>query len=172
MLIATTNLNRGDEVRLCGIDSSSTCTSISLFENGEYKSYKIAEVSKKYYPTQWDRVDQMIILICKILDQFQPDIVYQEDSWKGQNIDTLKCLTTIMGAVRHWALDHGCEYYKILPSSWRGQLGLNEYMKKRPDLKDKTIEFVKERYGINPETDDVSDSICIGLAGLKLIGEK
>ena len=52
-----------------------------------------------------------------------------------------------------------------MPSQWRKVLGLNQYEADRKQLKQKTIEYIENRYKIEIPQDDVSDSIAIGLAG-------
>lgn len=151
---------------LCGIDSSTSNTSIALFENGEYKDYTLISMDKKQYPTKWDRLNPMLVEISKVLEKYKPDVIYQEDSYKGNNIDNLKVLTNILGGVRFWALTHNAEYYKLLPSQWRKVLKLNEYEADRTILKQKTIEYIQGKYHIDVPTDDVSDSIAIGAAGI------
>lgn len=159
-----------NSTRLCGIDSSTSATSISLFVDGKFVDYKLIEIDKKQFPTQWDRLNPMIKEIGKSIESFQPTIIYQEDSWKGKNVDTCKCLSTILGAVRYWAITNNCEYYRLMPSQWRAKLNLQKYEAERPELKNITMEFIKDKYGIEVPTDDVSDSIAIGLAGLKFYG--
>lgn len=151
---------------LCGIDSSTSATSISCFIDGKLVDYKLIQINKKEYPTAWERLNPMLYEIIDVLNKYKPNIIYQEDSWKGRNVDTLKVLTNILGGVRMWALEHNCEYYRLMPSQWRAVLKLNEYEAQRPDLKNITYEYIKEKYNIEPETDDVSDSIAVGLAGL------
>lgn len=153
-------------MRLCGIDSSTTATSISLFIDGEYEEYSLIEMDKKKMPTMWQRLNPMISDIIEVLNKYKPDVIYQEDSWKGKNIDSLKCLTNILGAVRMWAIANNCNYYTIYPSEWRAKLNLNKWLEERESLKAKAMDYIKEKYGIEVPTDDVSDSICIGLAGM------
>ena len=157
------------DTRLCGIDSSTSNTGLSLFVNGKLVGYKLISLDKKD-TTQWDRLNPMLKQIGEVLSEWKPNIIYQEQSWKGRNIDTLKCLTNIMGGVRFWALMNNCEYYVLLPSQWRARLGLNKYEAERPELKNAAMQFVKDKYDIDVPTDDISDCICLGLAGLSFYG--
>lgn len=151
--------------RLVGIDSSTTATSISLFINGKYKDYTLIKIDKNEYPTKWDRLDPMLKEIGNVLDRYKPDIIYQENSYKGNNVDNLKALTNILGGVRFWAIMNESEYYQLMPSQWRKVLSLNEYEADRKVLKQKTIEYIEKKFKIKVPQDDVSDSIAIGLAG-------
>lgn len=158
-------------MRICGIDSSTTATSISLFVNGQFQDYSLIVGDKKKYPTKWDRIDPMLKNIGEVLDKYNPDIVYQENSYKGNNVDNLKALTNILGGVRFWCVERDKEYHQLMPAQWRAVLKLNKYEAERPELKNIAMEFVREKYGIEVPTDDVSDAICIGLCGLILKGE-
>lgn len=156
-------------IRLCGIDSSTSNTGLSLFVDGKLVSYKLITLDKKD-TTKWERLNPMMKEIGEILNEWKPSIIYQEQSWKGRNVDTLKCLTNIMGGVRFWSLMNGSEYYVLLPSQWRSKLDLNKYMAEREELKDNAKQYIKEKYNIEVPTDDVSDAICIGLAGNLIYG--
>lgn len=154
-------------VTLLGIDSSTSNTGISIFVDGKYKTYKLISFST-HGTTQWERLDPMMKGIGEVLNKYKPDIVYQEQSWKGMNVDVLKCLTNIMGGVRFWCLENNCDYHVIMPSQWRAELGLNKFKAERDELKTMAKEYIKERYKLDVPTDDVSDCICIGLAGLEI----
>lgn len=45
---------------------------------------------------------------------------------------------------------------------------MNEYKTERKKLKEQSVAFVKDKFNIKAETDDIADAICIGLAGCKL----
>ena len=156
---------------LLGIDSSTSITGISVFVDGKFKTYELVVTSKKG-TTQWERLNPMMKGVAKVLNKYRPNIVYQEQSWKGQNVDTLKCLTNIMGGVRFWCLEHDCKYEVILPSQWRAVLGLNKFKAERDELKDMAKQYIKNKYNLDVPTDDVSDCICIALAGVEIERKK
>lgn len=153
-------------MRLCGIDSSSRFTAISLFINGEYETYRLIDLHKVQDSDQ--RIDRMILAIYETLDAYNPEIIYQEFTWVARNPKTALLLTIIVGAVKGWAVSHDCEFKEIAPSAWRKILGLNEYKDNRKELKQKAINYIEETIGLTPETDDVADAVCIGFAGCKI----
>ncbi len=154
-------------MKLVGLDSSTFCTALSFWEDGKYLEYSILDLHKsKNYKTKWDRIDPMISHILNKLNEFQPDIVYQEDSWAGKDMDTLKALTNILGAVRGWCLVNNKTYYKVMPTSWRATLKLNKSKAKREELKQITKDYIESKYGFECPTDDVSDAIAIGEHGI------
>ena len=155
---------------LCGIDSSSRITALSLFKDGQYKEYKLIDLSK--YKDAEKRIDEMIRSIYEVLDKWNPDVIYQEYTWVSQNPKVALMLTMIVGAVRGWAAKHMREWHKIVPAMWRAQLKLNEYMAERSKLKGRAIDYVYDKYGIVVPTDDVADAICIGEAGCMIYSKK
>lgn len=157
------------KTKICGIDSSTSATSISLFEGNCFIDYELILGDKKKYPNKWDRLNPMIEDIFIKLDIFKPDIVFQEDDYKGNNIDNLKALTHILGAVRGWCIVNNANYYTLMPSEWRAKLGLNKYSAERNELKQMTKDYIENRYNIVVPQDDISDSIAIALAGLKIL---
>lgn len=89
---------------ICGIDSSTQKTGISKFDScsGELLNYKLIDLHK--IKDKDKRIDQMMLSICNQLTAWSPDIVYIEDTWDRNNIQTLKMLTYIVGGVRYWCL--------------------------------------------------------------------
>lgn len=155
---------------LCGIDSSTNYTALSYFQDGEFKKYELIDLHKERDAQA--RLKQMILKIYDVLNEWNPDVIYQECTWVSRNPKTVLTLTSLIGAVQGWAFSHDCEWNKIFPSEWRASLGLNEHGKDRFDLKMFAKEYIKTEYGIEVPTDDVSDAICIGLAGVKIINTK
>ena len=155
---------------LCGIDSSTNYTALSYFKDGKFRKYELIDLHKE--KDSEERLKQMILAIYSVLDKWRPDIIYHEYTWVARNPKTALTLTSIIGAVQGWAISHNCEWNKISPSTWRASLGLSEYGKDRTDLKKSAKEYIKTEYGIEVPTDDVSDAICIGLAGIKIMNIK
>lgn len=153
-------------MRLCGIDSSSRFTAISLFVNGEYETYRLIDLHN--IQDSEERMERMLLAIYETLDAYSPDVIYQEFTWVARNPKTALLLTIIVGAVKGWAVSHDCKFKEIAPSAWRKILGLNEYKDSRKELKQKAINYIEETIEIIPETDDVADAICIGFSGCKL----
>lgn len=56
----------------------------------------------------------------------------------------------------------------IRPTHWRKVLGLSNSSKlNRKEKKEATITYVKEKYKINEDIDDICDAICIGECYIK-----
>lgn len=152
-------------ITLCGIDSSTEKTGISLFKNGEYvDSILIDKSSNKDVDS---RINEMQLAIGKQLDKWKPDIVYNEETYFGKGIDTLKKLSYILGGIRYWCAIHKVKYRLISPQTWRSVIHLAKFGEERTDAKKKAMLYVRKKYGVNAKTDDISDSICIGEAGCR-----
>lgn len=147
---------------LCGIDSSTRYTAISCFENGRLDRYELIDLHRE--KDAETRTNEMVKCIYLILDEMMPDVVYQELTWLGNNPKTTIQLTSLLGAVRGWAIYNHADYYQISASKWRKLLEFNNTVE-RKEQKKQSINYVKEEFEVDPETDDVADAICIGLAG-------
>lgn len=146
-------------IRFCGIDASTKSTGICLLIDGKLSDYKLIDF--KSYDDREERTKLMCNTLLKQLSEYNPDIVYIEDSWNSANVDVTKLLTRIMGVTYAWCLAKNREWHSILPSQWRKYCGFEIGKKKRQELKQMSIDYVKEKYGIDVN-DDVSD--CIALA--------
>ena len=157
--------------RMVGIDSSTKKTGLSLFVDGELKDYCLVDYSKVKDIN--DRINQMGLGVLSVLGDWLPDMIYiEEPKGEGRNVELVHKLSEILGIVRCWAITHGCYYEEVKPSVWRHDLGIEQGKKKREELKAASISYVKDKYGIIPETDDVADSICVGAAMVEKYGGK
>ena len=83
------------ETRLCGIDSSTQKTGISLFVNGEYKDSIL--INHSNCKDSELRVNMMIHSIIEKLNEWKPQIIAIEDDWNKQNVQVTKALSEITG---------------------------------------------------------------------------
>lgn len=110
----------------------------------------------------------MMMSICDYLDEHKVDKIIMEESMMTNNIDTVKKLSNIAGAVMYYAASHNIEFQFDLPSSWRKRTGLTQGRSvKRDVLKAEAIAAVKQEYGMDL-TDDECESILIARSGFDL----
>lgn len=153
-------------VRMVSIDSSTRCTGMALFEDGKLKAHGVIDLSSQKEIEK--RSDDMGLKIMKNLNALSPSIVYIERPRGRGNPQTLRKLTTIVGMVRGYCIYRGIYFEEISPTEWRKDLGFKQGRNvKRDEEKRQSIEYVKDKYHINPKTDDESDAICIGDAMCK-----
>lgn len=150
-------------MKLCGIDSSTSATGVSFFIDGEYFDHVLFDHHKNKNVDE--RIDSMIRDITKQLQKWSPDIVWiEQPKGSGRNVEMIRKLAEILGAVRCWCVVKQREYHEIMPSQWRKWLpGYEQGKKERSELKNESIKYVKEHLNIEA-TDDEADSICIGIA--------
>lgn len=155
---------------MVSIDSSTKKTGMTLFVGGHMTSYTLIDNSK--IKDVNERIDKMCIDIIKQLSKWSPSVVYiEEPKGEGRNVELVRKLSEILGAVRVWCLTHGSTYDEIKPSVWRKYVGIEQGAKKRDELKQASIDYVYRKYGV-VVNDDVADSICIGSAMINKYGGK
>jgi len=143
-------------------DTSTNNSALALFIDGEYQEHKL--INKSKIKDTYERINEMVKDIFDLLNKWQPDILWIEHpQGHGSNVDMVGKLCEILGAVRAWCLIHNCEYNEISPSQWRKYAGIQQGKKKRAELKQASIDYIKDKLGID-EGDDVADSIALGYA--------
>ena len=150
-------------MKLCSIDSSTSATGVSFFIDGKYSDHVLFDHHKNKDVDE--RINNMIRDIVKQLQKWNPDIVWiEQPKGSGRNVEMVRKLSEILGAVRCWCVCKKREYFEIMPSQWRKWLPEYEQGKKeRTELKQESIDYVNKHLGFDV-TDDEADSICIGLA--------
>lgn len=145
-------------MRFCGIDASSKKTGICLLIDGKLSDYKLLDFSS--YTDTEERMELMCKELLKQLSLYDPECLYIEDSWNAMNVEVTKLLTRIMGVTYAWCLAKNREWHSILPSQWRKYCGITQGKKKRKELKQASIDYVKDKYNIDVG-DDEADSIAL-----------
>lgn len=156
----------------CGIDASTSCTGICIFENDELIYYK-AIIPKG---DNWrDRLFQEGAEISKILQKYSPEIIYMEDVplKASGGLKTLVILGGVQGFIYGIAASCGIPVEFISPTTWRSKAGLfdgTKEGKKREVLKQKAIKMANNKFGLSLEwhganskfsQDDIAESILI-----------
>lgn len=156
--------------KLMSIDESSKITGCALFENGELRNYTIIDKSK--IKDSSCRLHEMCHSLWEQIKEWKPDgICIEHPQGSGSNVLTVGMLSEIIGVARAYAVEHNCDFNEIVPSAWRKKLGIKQGGgKKRAELKQMSIDYVKGLYDIDA-TDDLADAICIGTAIIKSFDE-
>lgn len=158
------------DVKLITIDGSTQKSGIAYFCNGKYKAHHLLDYSKDKNIDS--RFQDMSHGLWDLLDKYNPNIVYMEETYTSVNPQTTKVLTRLQGVVYAWCMNHGCEYNTIRPTQWRKQLGFSQGKNvKREQLKGQSVKYILDNYKLNVG-DDEADAICIADAVLKLYANK
>lgn len=158
---------------MLALDTSSSKTGWAMFENSKYKksgiiNFDTNECKKKYKGNPEQRLEDMCLAIINLLREYKPDIIVIEKLNVSRNMNATRVLSKVIGTVyTYYILTDDCSYFEIQPTQWRSQLGMQSGKKKRDELKQLSIEYVKNTLG-KDVTDDESDSICQGLAYIKM----
>lgn len=160
-----------NKCKLMGLDTSTTITGWSLFENGIYVNSDILfHDFKKLDPII--RVEDMCIDIVETLNKYTPDIIAIERPPFCNDASTLINLSEIVGVVKGWSLTKGfCEYLEYPPNEWR-RLVADEDEKipiKRNDCKIWDKMKFTEKVGREPIDDNEADAYLVGLARINQI---
>lgn len=153
-------------VKLITIDGSTKKTGIAYFCNGKYKAHHLLDFEKDKNIDS--RFESMSKGIWAILNTYNPNVVYMEETYTARNPQTTKVLTRLQGVVYAWCMNNGCEFNTIRPTQWRKWLNFTQNKNvKREQLKKQSMQYVIDNYGLEV-TDDEADAICIADAVLKM----
>lgn len=148
-------------MRLVSLDTSTQKSGCALFVDGELSDHCLIDMHKE--KDSEERMNRMCVALVKKLNVWKPDTIWIEaPEGTGGNIKTYNMLSEIIGAVRLYAAVRGCEFNEIKPPQWRKWLGFDQAKKRRADLKQMSMDYVLDNYGIDCNSDE-ADSICIGL---------
>lgn len=147
------------------LDCSTTSSGVSIFVNGKYKESFLIDLK----PMKGKAEDRLPIMMKKINDVFikyNPQIVVYEMPVVSRNAQAQRNLSELAGAVWYMSImnDSYIEFFR--PTEWRKLISDESKGRKREELKQWSILKVKELYGVETDSDDISDSILLGTAYL------
>ena len=151
-------------MKLLSIDASTKSTGVALFENGKLIDYQ------NVVETSTDALRRIKNMTKKIEDyylKYKPDRIVIEDVLPEDvrnNQKTFKSLIYLQSSIAMMLHDYKKTAEFINVNTWRKALGIPTGMYAKRELcKQKSIEYIKKKYGIEAN-DDVCDAICIGCA--------
>lgn len=149
---------------LIALDESTTCTGYAVFDNGELIKHGLFSLKNK---DVLERVSYIMEEIENLIKTYKPNNMVIEDVQITMNAATAKSLLGLQFMIEVYAHRNNisCETYRT--TKWRKILGLsNSRSLDRKAKKQETINYVKDKYGIDVLKDDESDAIAIGTAYL------
>jgi Holliday junction resolvasome RuvABC endonuclease subunit len=151
---------------IIGIDASTNKTGVAVFEDGKYKTHTLIDLHK--IKDSDVRIPKMMCAICEYIGQFNVDKIIMEESVFKTNIDTVKKLSNIAGAVIYYATSNNIEFEFALPTEWRKKIGLQQSKTvKREVLKAEAIKAVAQEYNMQL-SDDECEAILLARSGFNL----
>ena len=146
--------------RLISIDPSTKASGVATFDDGQLKDFDLFRCNDSDTES---RIHEMGAALLGYLKKQKPDIIYIEHpQGHGSNVALVGMICELLGIVRAYAIEKKIEYKELSPSVWRKYCGFNQGKKTRKELKQISIDFVKNHFNIEV-SDDVSDAISIGI---------
>ena len=165
-------------MKYMGIDASSTCTGVAIFEDDKLIYHGAIKPPKDL---NWrDRITVEGKGIENIIKQYRPSCIYMEDvPLMGKQMSTLVLLGAVQGYILSIAHHYNVPIHFLLPSQWRSDMGLFDGTKmgtKKDAMKEKAVLTANEKFGLNlrwvkPKSklneDHIAESILIAYSQIK-----
>ena len=149
------------------MDQSTRASGFAIFDDGEYVSSGVVDLSKSKLPT-YERSFEMAQRLWDILEEYKPQHLVIEDTQQQNNVKTVITLARLQGMIIGYAEAHGIQVHILLPSQWRAALDYVQGPKvKRAELKQQSADYVKNTYGLEL-SEDINEAICEGIAAHKI----
>lgn len=154
-------------MKVVSFDQSTRCSGWAYFEDGKYVESSIVDMSKSKLETD-KRSFEMAKELWKVIKKYNPDELVLENVQQQANPSTMIILARLAGMIIGYAEAHNVNVRILLPSQWRKALGYSQGAKvKRQELKQQSINYVKENLGLDlPE--DECEAIAEGIAAHKI----
>ena len=157
-------------MRILSFDQSSKLSGWSVFDDGEYVDSGVID---KHKITNSDkRIAEMGLAIYQKVQEVKPDLCVIENIQNQSNTATVILLARLQGMILGYCAAHKIRTEILGPSQWRSELNYRQGPKvKREELKQQSIDYVKEHLGFTDFTEDQSEACCIGIAASRLFDD-
>ena len=150
-------------MKIFACDQSTNFTGFALFDNGEYVESGV--IDKHKIKDADERIAEMGLAICRKIKEYAPDRVVIEDIQKQTNTKTVIYLARLQGCIILYCASKGIDMKILHPTEWRRILSYSQGPGvKREELKEQSINYVKEHLGFDNFTEDQCEACCIGMA--------
>lgn len=158
-------------MRIISFDQASITAGWSLFDENGYIDSGIIKKDKNIPINQ--RVPQMAEAICAKIKESKVDVVCIEGIQTQSNQRTVIDLARLQGGIMMYCEVKHIPINILPPSEWRKVLEFRQGAKvKREELKEQSINYVKEHLGFDDFSEDRCEACCIGIAANKLYNTK
>lgn len=152
--------------KVLAFDQSTRVSGWAYYENNQYIESGIIDMSKSKLKTD-KRSFEMAKALWKVIKKYKPEILFIEDVQQQSNAKTMIILARLAGMIIGYAEAHKVQVYIITPSQWRSKLGFQLGAGvKRQELKQQSIDYVKNKYGIDVSEDE-AEAIALGVGAHK-----
>lgn len=158
-------------MRILSFDQASINAGWSLFDENGYVDSGIIKKDKNIPIDR--RVPQMAEAICAKIKDLKADIVCIEGIQTQSNQRTVIDLARLQGGIMMYCEVKHIPIHILAPSEWRKVLEFHQGAKvKREQLKEQSINYVREHLGFDNFSEDRCEACCIGIAANKLYNTK
>ena len=152
--------------KVMSVDQSTRVSGWSLFDCGEYVCSGVVDMSKSELETP-ERSFEMAKAIWKLIKKNKPDYLIIEDVQNQGSTKTVITLARLQGLILGYAEAHGVQTHILAPTSWRRELNYSQGPKvKRGELKQQSVDYVKNKYGF-VKSEDENEAIALNDAARK-----
>lgn len=154
-------------MRIVSFDQASINAGWAVFDDGVYVDSGIIIKDKKIPIDK--RVPQMAEAICAKIKSLNVDAVCIEGIQTQSNQRTVIDLARLQGGIMMYCEIKHIPIHILSPSEWRKVLQFSQGSKvHRAELKQQSVDYVREHLGINDFSEDRCEAICIGFAASQL----
>ena len=147
--------------KVLSFDQSTRVSGWAYFEDNKYIESGVIDMSKTKLETD-KRSFEMAKELWKIIRKYNPDILCIEDVQNQSNAKTMIVLARLAGMIIGYAEAHKIDIYIITSTQWRSMLDFKLGAGvKREELKQQSIDYVKETYGVDVPEDE-AEAIALG----------
>lgn len=155
-------------MRIIAWDQASINSGYSIFEDEKYIDSGVITKSSKIPIV--DRVPQMAAEICAKIKESGVDMVFIENVQTQSNQKTVIDLARLQGGIMMWCSIKKIPLKILAPTEWRRVLQYKMGPKvTRDELKQQSMDYVKEHFGLENISEDRAEAICIGAAASTLV---
>lgn len=157
-------------MKILSFDQASKISGFCLMKNSQYIDSGI--IDKHKISDSDARIGEMGVAICEKIEEIKPDLVVIENIQQQSGVSTVILLARLQGFILGWCYVHNIKVKILAPSQWRKELKYRQGSGvKRAELKQQSIDYVKEHYGFDDFSEDQCEAICICTAASKLFDD-
>lgn len=154
-------------MKVLSFDQSTRVTGWALFDDGNYVKSGVIDLHKN--TDTETRSKQMGLEICAVIEKCKPDVTIIEEVQQQSNVSTVIKLARIQGVAIGFCAAHNIDLHILTPSRWRSALGYKQGPKvKREELKQQSLDFVKNVLGLTIKSEDENEAIAINEAAHRI----
>ena len=157
-------------MKILAFDQASKISGYCLMENGKYIDSGI--IDKHKISDSDKRIGEMGIAIYQKIAEVKPDLVVIENVQCQSGVSTVILLARLQGMILGYNYAHKIKTKILSPSQWRSNLKYRQGSGvKRSELKQQSIDYVKEHFGFDDFSEDRCEAICICAAASNLFDD-